>query len=157
MAEQLFAKIGDIKGESTDDKHKDEIQVLSWSWSLANVPGPTSGAGGGSGKAAFGSFVFTHRIDRASPQLLLACATGKHFAVATLSVRKAGSQQADYLVIRLYDALIANVSLGSSDSSMETVSLSCSRVDFEYKPQKADGSFDAGVHFKFDTKTSSPW
>ena len=32
MAEDIFAKIGDIKGESTDDKHKDEIEVLSYSW-----------------------------------------------------------------------------------------------------------------------------
>jgi type VI protein secretion system component Hcp len=28
-AADIFAKIGDIKGESIDDKHKDEIEVLS--------------------------------------------------------------------------------------------------------------------------------
>ena len=34
MASDIFAKIGDIKGESLDDKHKDEIEVLSWSWGV---------------------------------------------------------------------------------------------------------------------------
>ena len=29
MASDIFAKLGDIKGESLDSKHKDEIEVLS--------------------------------------------------------------------------------------------------------------------------------
>ena len=37
MASDIFAKIGDIKGESLDDKHKDEIEVLSWSWGVTNA------------------------------------------------------------------------------------------------------------------------
>jgi len=36
MASDIFAKIGDIKGESLDSKHKDEIEVLSFSWGLTN-------------------------------------------------------------------------------------------------------------------------
>ena len=36
MASDIFAKLGDIKGESIDDKHKDEIEVLSFSWGVAN-------------------------------------------------------------------------------------------------------------------------
>ena len=28
-ASDIFAKLGDIKGESIDDKHKDEIEVLA--------------------------------------------------------------------------------------------------------------------------------
>ena len=31
MAVDIFLKLGDIKGESTDDKHKNEIEVLSFS------------------------------------------------------------------------------------------------------------------------------
>ena len=45
MAVDMFIKIGDIKGESTDDKHKDEIDVLSWS--LGATQSGTSGHGGG--------------------------------------------------------------------------------------------------------------
>ena len=35
MATDIFAKIGDIKGESNDSKHKEELEVLSWSWGVA--------------------------------------------------------------------------------------------------------------------------
>ena len=37
MAADIFAKLGDIKGESLDDKHKDEVELLSWSWGVANI------------------------------------------------------------------------------------------------------------------------
>ena len=46
MASDIFAKIGDIKGESLDDKHKDEIEVLSWSWGMTNAA-KLAGSGGG--------------------------------------------------------------------------------------------------------------
>jgi len=76
MASDIFAKIGDIKGESLDDKHKGEIEVLSYSWGVSNsgtIGG--GGGGGGAGKATFQDLSFTHGIDKASPLLLKACAT----------------------------------------------------------------------------------
>ena len=39
MASDIFAKLGDIKGESLDSKHKEEVEVLSWSWGV-NRTGP---------------------------------------------------------------------------------------------------------------------
>ena len=70
MASDIFAKIGDIKGESLDDKHKDEIEVLSWSWGVSNAGQMRGGSGGGEGKASFHDLSFTHKIDKASPVLL---------------------------------------------------------------------------------------
>ena len=32
MAVDMFFKLGDIKGESQDASHKEEIDVLAWSW-----------------------------------------------------------------------------------------------------------------------------
>src|SRR6476620_2245106 len=60
MASDIFAKIGDIKGESLDDKHKDEIEVLSWSWGVSNAGEMRGGSGGGEGKASFHDLSFTH-------------------------------------------------------------------------------------------------
>ena len=71
MAEDIFAKIGDIKGESTDDKHKDEIEVLSYSWGVANTP-PTGP--GGAGKAVFQDVTVVHGIDKSTPSLFKVCA-----------------------------------------------------------------------------------
>ena len=70
MAADIFAKLGDIKGESTDDKHKDEVEVLSYSWGVTNTAHIGSGGGGGVGRATFQDLSIVHKIDKASPQLL---------------------------------------------------------------------------------------
>jgi type VI secretion system secreted protein Hcp len=152
MAEDIFAKIGDIKGESIDKKHKDEVDVVSWSWDISPTIAPTPGSGGTSGKASFGNVLIAHRIDKASTPLLAACATGKHFAEARISVRKAAGE---YLIVKMKDVMIARVTQGSADDNAETVSLVYGKVDFEYRPQQADGSLDAGVHFRYDVKNDT--
>ena len=155
MASDIFAKLGDIKGESLDSKHKDEVEVLSWSWGVAQSGTMAHGGGGGEGKASFNDFNFTHHVDKASPVLLKACATGEHIKEATITVRKAGKGQQEFLIIKMNDILITSVNpSGSGDSAAtaESVAMQCAKVDLEYKPQKADGSLDAGIHFKYDIK-----
>ena len=155
MASDIFAKIGDIKGESLDSKHKDEVEVLSWSWGVAQSGTMAHGGGGGEGKASFNDFNFTHHVDKASPVLLKACATGEHIKEATITVRKAGKGQQEFLIIKMSDIIITSVNpSGSGDSAAtaESVAMQCAKVDLEYKPQKADGSLDAGLHFKYDIK-----
>jgi type VI secretion system secreted protein Hcp len=162
MTPDTFAKIGDIKGESQDDKHKEEIELLSWSWGVNQSGTVSSGSGAGSGKASFGEFLFTHYVDKASPNLMKACATGEHIKDAVVTQRKAGKGQQEYLVIKMNDILITGVrpgvgnGHGNDDSGlvMEQVTLQASKVDLEYKPQKADGSLDAGLHFKYDMKAN---
>ena len=156
MAADIFAKIGDIKGESFDDKHKDEIEVLSWSWGVSNAGAMGRGGGGGAGRANFHDLSFTHKIDKASPVLMQSCATGVHLKEATITHRKAGKGQQEFLIIKMNDVLITALSDGDSAQGdpAETVSLAFAKVDVEYRPQKADGSLDAGVHFKYDLKTN---
>jgi len=156
MASDIFAKIGDIKGESIDAKHKDEIEVLSFSWGVTNSEGVGPGGGGGAGRATFKDLFIVHRIDKATPKLLEACATGRHLKDATITHRKAGKSQQEYLIIKMNDVIITGVAHtdSSDDTGSETVSMAFAKVDFEYKPQKADGSLDAGIHFKFDLKAN---
>ena len=156
MAPDIFAKIGDIKGESVDSKHKDEIELLTWSWGVSRAGGAGSGSGAGAGKARFNDLSFTHKIDKASPLLLKACATGQHLKEATITRRKAGKGQQEFLVIKMNDVLVTSVA-DSDDSGggpMESVTLAFAKVDLEYRPQKPDGSLDAGLHFKYDLKTN---
>jgi type VI secretion system secreted protein Hcp len=153
MAVSIFARIGTIKGESRDDKHADEIEVLSWSWGVSQTGTTAAGGGGGTGKASFHDFHFTHHVDKASPVLMKRCATGQHIENATITVRKAGEDQQEYLVIAMTDILVTNVAMSVSaeqDATLESVTLAFSKVDLEYKPQKPDGSLDAGVHFRYD-------
>jgi type VI secretion system secreted protein Hcp len=156
MAVSIFARIGTIQGESQDAKHNDEIEVLSWSWGLSQSGTMVHGGGGGEGKASFQDFNFTHRVDKASPVLMSACATGQHIKEATITVRTAGKDEQEYLVIEMTDVLVTSVSTSGSegDTPMEAVALAFTKVDLEYTPQKSDGSLDAGVHFTYDLKAN---
>ena len=70
--------------------------------------------------------------------------------------RKAGKEQQEYLIIKLTDVLVTGVSMSVAEDAptVEIVSLQFAKVDLEYKPQKADGSLDAGLHFKYDIKAN---
>src|SRR5512133_1262855 len=125
MASDIFGKLGDIKGESIDDKHKDEIEILSYSWGVANAGSMGYGTGGGEGKATFHDLSFPHKIDKASPVLMQACATGVHLKEATITHRKAGKGQQEFLVIKMNDVIVTSVTHGDSSqgSHVETVTL----------------------------------
>ena len=154
MALSIFARIGAIKGESRDAKHKDEIDVVSWSWGVSQS-GTFGRGGGGAGKASFTDFTFTHHVDKASPLQMKACATGERLGDATITVRKAGKGQQEYLIITMTDILVTSVSTSVSadeGSTIEGVVLAFAKVDLEYKPQKPDGSLDVGLHFTYDLK-----
>ena len=157
MAASIFARIGTIKGESRDARHKDEIEVLSWAWGMTQSGTLGHGGGGGAGKVSFQDLTFTHHVDKASPSLMKACATGSHVKDATITVRKAGKGQQEYLVIKVTDVVVTSVSLSVSaegDATVESVALAFAKVDLEYKPQKPDGSLDVGIHFKYDLKAN---
>jgi type VI secretion system secreted protein Hcp len=84
-----------------------------------------------------------------------ACATGEHIKEATITVRKAGKGQQEFLILKMTDVIVTSVNpSGSGDSAAtaESIALQFSKVELEYKPQKADGSLDAGVFFKYDIK-----
>jgi type VI secretion system secreted protein Hcp len=119
-------------------------------------PGPRQRGGAGSGKATFQDLIVTHNIDKASPDLLRACATGTHLKEATITHRKAGKGQQEFLVVKMNDVIITGVTHGGATGQpySETVSLAFAKVDLEYKPQKPDGSLDAGIHFKYDLKAN---
>jgi type VI secretion system secreted protein Hcp len=159
MAIDIFAKIGDIKGESQDGVFKDQIEVFSWSWGVSQPGSTATGTGGGQGKASFHDFSFVHNLDKATPNLLKACADGKHFPEATITARKAGAGQKDYIIFKFTEVFVTNVAPNGagSDPVQEHVSLQFAKVELEYKPQKPDGSLDAGVFFKYDLKQNKTY
>ena len=155
MASDVFAKIGTIQGRSTDINHKNEIDVLAWSWGVMQSGSMAYGGAGGTRRASFNDFTFTHHIDKATPLLMKGCAVGTHIPDATITVRKAGKGQQEYLIIKMTDVLITSVAMSVAEgaaTTAENVTLQFAKVDFEYKPQKADGSLDVGLHFKYDIK-----
>src|ERR1043166_6947293 len=109
MAVDMFIKIGSLKGESKDSAHKEEIDVLSWTWGVTQAGYSHMGGGGGTGKVSVQDLSLTKYVDKASPDLMLACCNGKHFPEAKLTVRKAGENPLEYLKIKFTEVLITAV------------------------------------------------
>jgi len=133
-AVDYFLKLDGIDGESTDKGHGGEIDIESWSWGMSN-PSSTTGGGGGAGKVTAQDFHFTHLIDKASPKLMLACASGQHIKEAKLTVRNSSGD--DYLTIKFSDVFCTSFQDSGSGGQLPTeqVSLNFAKVEFEYKPQ----------------------
>jgi len=155
-AVDFFLKLEGVDGESSDSKHKGEFDIQSWSIGAQQTGVSASGGGGGAGKVKFNDFHFTMAIHKGTPKLMLACATGEHFKKAVLTCRKAGKDQQEYLKITMSDVLVSSHSLGGSGHSSvvptETISLNFSKIEYAYKPQKADGTLDAAVSTGYDVK-----
>jgi len=117
-AVDYFLKIDGVEGESLDDKHKGEIDVLSWSWGVTQSGTMAFGGGGGEGKASFSDFNFTHHVDKASPVLMKSCATGEHIKEARLTARKAGERQEEFLKVTFSDILVSSFKSGGSQESV---------------------------------------
>jgi type VI secretion system secreted protein Hcp len=154
MAIDMFLKIDDVKGESKDQAHAGEIDVLAWSFGESNS-GSTHVGGGGApaSKVNVQDLSITKYVDKSSPALLLSCANGKHHRTVKLTVRKPGERPIDYVVMELTDVLISSVSVGGSggeDRLTENVSLNFAKFKYSYTPQKADGTADTPVSMKWD-------
>ncbi len=143
MATNCYLKCDPIKGESTDDKHKDWIEVESFSHGLSQ---PSSGASGTGGRAAaradFGSFYITKAVDKASPDLNLFCAQGKHIAKLEFEACQETGEKVCYLKYELENAMVQSVQVngGGSQRASEAVAFSYDKIAWTYTAVKDDGS-----------------
>ena len=151
-----FLKIEGIPGESQDAKHKDEIQVLSFSFGESQLGTMAFGGGGGAGKVQMQDFHFMMNVSKASPKLFLVCATGEHIPKAVLTARKAGKDQQDYLKVEFTDLLVSSFQTnGDAHANMlpvDSISFNFKKITIDYKLQKADGSLAAASKASYDLK-----
>src|SRR6266576_2932835 len=136
MASDIFLKIGDIKGESLDDKHKDEIDVMSFSWGVTQTGTGALGGGAGAGKVQFHDFHFSLRVNKASPTLFVDCASGQHIKQAVFvgetNTDKGGSQFFKYT---FSDLLVSSYQdAGSADGVIDASALRFASVKVEATP-----------------------
>ena len=148
MAVDAFLKLDGIDGESQDNEHKGEIDILAWSWGGCSTGSFDLGGGGSSGKATFQDISLTKYYDKASPNLMAKMADGTHIKEATLFARKAGGSSAiEFLKIKLTDVIITSVTFGGSsgeDRYTENVCLAFAKFEVAYQAQKNDGAKDGG-------------
>lgn len=149
----MFLKISGVDGESQDDKHGNEIDILAWSFGVSQSGSTHMGSGSGSGKAMFQDMSFTKWIDKASMPLMLFCANGKHIPEALLTIRKAGEKPLEYYKVKMENLIVSSVSTGGSggeDRLTENVTLNFAKVEFEYKEQTDKGAGAAAKRFVWD-------
>jgi type VI secretion system secreted protein Hcp len=143
MAVDMFMKVKGIDGEARDKTHGGSIDVLAWSWGMSQSGSTHIGGGGGAGKVNVQDLSFTKYIDKSSTELMLACCNGKHIPEAKLTVRKAGENPLEYLIITMSDVMVTSVSTGGSggeDRLTENVTLNFAKVNVEYTEQTAKGT-----------------
>jgi type VI secretion system secreted protein Hcp len=96
------------------------------------------------------------KVNKSTPKLILACASGDHIKKAVFTCRKAGTQQQEFLVYTFSDLLVSSYNTSGSGGSditpTEQVSLNYSKMEIEYKEQKADGTLMGPIKAGWDLK-----
>ena len=143
-AVDYFLKIDGIDGESTDDKHRNEIVIESWSWGVSQS---TTAGGARSGKPCAAPMSFSKPVDKASPALAANAVSGMVIPRAILIGRKAGEGQQDYLKYELKNVMVTSYQTGGSSQStpIDQFSLNFASATIEYKPQDPKGGLGAPV------------
>lgn len=157
-AVDYFLKIDEVEGESKDSKHKGEIDIDSFAWGAKNAGTSSAGGGAGAGKVVIDDINFSAKASKASPTLFLKCATGAHLPKAVLTVRKAGTDQQEYMKITLTDVLVSSYhsggSAGSSTVPTDQFTLNFTKIEIEYKEQDSKGQLTGSVKKHFDVKAN---
>ena len=160
MAFDAFLKVDDIPGESTDDKHKDWIEVLSYGFGIHQPASATASSSGGATaeRANFQDFSITKVLDKSSPKLASACAAGNHIPSVILEVCRAGGDKVKYMEYKLSNCIVSNYSDGGSsggDLPVETVAFNYGKIEWTYTQQKrSDGSGGGQVAGGWDLQTN---
>jgi type VI secretion system secreted protein Hcp len=158
MAVDMFLKLDGIPGESRDSKHKGEIEIESFSWGASNSGSAAHGSGGGAGKVAMQDFSFVTRVSKASPELLLACATGTHIRQGLLTVRGSGERQQEFLKVTMSDILISSwkqEGTAGDEVPMDQVSMNFSKIRVDYTEQSLAGGAGETTSAGWDVKTNT--
>lgn len=152
-----FVKIDGIESESEDSKHKNEVEILGWRGRVTQPGSAQHGGGAGAGRSVHHGFKFVKLVDKATPKLLAACATGEHIKKAEFAFRKAGKEQQEYCKITFSDVILSHFRFfhkGDPITSLprDGFELSYGKIEMEYKEQKADGTLGGAVKGGYDVK-----
>ena len=152
----IFLMIENIQGESTDLFHKDEIEIVSFSWNENN---PSSGVSPTPGKVVMSDLSVQMAVSKASPKLFLFCAKGDHIRTAFLTVRKPGKGREYYLKWTFSDIQItsygATINPGEQKPT-DHITLNFKKIEIEYKETKPDGTLGPPVKAGWDVVQNKP-
>lgn len=143
------ARQGPIKGEAHDEKYKDHIEVVQWTWGMR---AQTTIAGGTAGKATLNELVVSKHIDCASTALMSAMRNNEPIKSAVIIMRKSGGTQHEFCKVTIKDGRITSIDVRcdapGSSSYTETLTFAFQSVRVEFIPQGADGQPRGAMQFE---------
>jgi type VI secretion system secreted protein Hcp len=153
MAVDYFLKLDGIQGESEDEKHKNEIQILSWSWGASNISSVAGTGGSGAGKVDLSDISFMLNFDKSTPKFFKSICTGAHIPTGTMSAIKAGADGKPYLKVDFKELFVTGLQM-SAAGEVPSVSLSCSynEIKIDYSAQDEKGNIASTGPVTFNTK-----
>ena len=159
MANAVFLKLEGIKGEATDSEHADEIDVISWSWGMAQTGSGHQGKGATAGRVEINDLTINKYMDKSSANLVKHCCLGKPIPKATLTVQRAGEKKVKALQLELEHVTITNYLPNGSGTPgdeipMESLGLKFKKFKFKYTPQLEDGTADAEIEQLWNVETN---
>lgn len=147
MAFDAFIKIGDIEGESTDDKHAGWIEITDYSMDITQTISTTASSSGGASaeRADFTDFSITKQLDKATPKLALACADGTHFGKIVVELCRAGTDKLKFVEFILTNCILSSISMAAGkEFPEETISINYGKIEWGYVQQKRQGGYASG-------------
>lgn len=163
MAFDAFLKIEGIAGESSDDNHKDWIEILSYSCGVSQTASASASSGGGasSERADFMDFSIVKALDKASPKLAVFCSDGTHISTVTLELCRAGGDKVKYMEYKLTNCIVSSCRPGGSAAGgealpLEEVSFNYGKIEWAYTQQmRSDGSGGGQVAAGWDLELNA--
>lgn len=116
---EAFLKIEGIDGESTDDVHKDWIEILSYHHGISQPSAIDSGEGRSAGRSIHEDFSIAKKLDKASPKLVLACCNGEHIPKVVLELCQSGGDRQKFMEYEMEDVIVAAVRPGGAANGQE--------------------------------------
>jgi type VI secretion system secreted protein Hcp len=150
------ARQGPIKGEAQDENHKDEIDILAWSWGMHAQSAMNEGVSGG--RATLDTLTITKLVDSASSAIMACVRNNEPIKKGVLTVRKAGGSALEYLKVTIEQARITSIDIrsGASDGEStltEVLQFSFQKIGVEYTPQGKDGLARGSMLFETQIET----
>ena len=110
MAVDFFLNLSnDIKGESVDANHKDQIAVMSFSWGASQTTSVAGTGGSGAGKANLADFNIMKTYDKASVPLFKSLLKGTHIDTGVLTASKAGGDGKPFIQLSFTELFVTSV------------------------------------------------
>jgi len=155
MAVDYYLKLDGIQGESADDKHKNEIQIMSWSWGASQVSSVAGTGGSGAGKADLADLSIMTYFDKATPKFFKSVCSGQHIATGTMTAIKSGADGKPYLKVDFKELFVTSLQIsGSSEVPTVSISFSYNEIKIDYSVQDEKGNLASVGPVTYNTKAN---